>query len=116
MSMPSGDSPQKADQYYHYLQGHQLVPHGRDTTWHVDWNALAWMWGFVIVLTVLLILWVKQYRTTRQRPGIFPLDTWGGFTTEAAGPAPRFFFFMAFVVVAFGAEFVVGHLVSGQLF
>jgi hypothetical protein len=116
MSMPSGDSPQKAQQYYHYLQAHQLEPHGRTSTWHVDWNSLAWLWGFVIVLTVLLILWVRQYRTTRRRPGIFPLDTWGGFTTEAAGPATRLFFLFTLVVGAFGAEFVIGHLISGQLF
>ena len=29
--MPKGDSPQKAQAYYHYLQSHQLVPHGRDS-------------------------------------------------------------------------------------
>jgi hypothetical protein len=116
MSMPSGDSPREAQQYYHYLQAQQLEPHGRTQTWHVDWNALAWLWGFVIVLTVLLLAWVKGYRTTRQRPGIFPLDTWGGFTTEAAGPATRMFFLLTLIVVVFGGEFVIGHLISGQLF
>jgi hypothetical protein len=116
MSMPSGDSPQKAEAYYHYLQAHQLDPHGRTSTWHVDWTSLSWLWGFVVVLVLLLLLWVRQYRSTRIRGGIFPLDTWGGFTTEAAGPATRMFVFITIVVVAFGAEFVIGHLISGQMF
>jgi hypothetical protein len=116
MSMPSGDSPRVAEQYYHYLQSQQLEPHGRTVTWHVDWTALAWMWGFVIVLAVMLLLWIRQYRSTRHRAGIFPLDTWGGYTTEAAGPATTFLLFFTLGVLIFGGEMVVGHLINGQLF
>ena len=116
MSMPRGDSPQTAQQYYHYLQSHQIVPHGRDVTWHVDWTALSWMWGFVAVLTVILIAWIRGYRSARQVTGIHPLDTWAGYTTEAAGPATAFFFMLTVVVVVFGAVMVVGHLISGQKF
>jgi hypothetical protein len=116
MPMPSGDSPQKAQEYYHYLQSHQLVPHGRDATWHVDWTALRWMWGFAIVLAVILIAWIRGYRSTRQVPGISPLDSWAGYTTEAAGPATTFFFVLTVVVLAFGGVMVVGHLISGQKF
>jgi hypothetical protein len=116
MSMPSGDSPREVQQYYHYLQAHQTVPHGRDATWHVDWTSLGWMWGFVLVLGVILIAWVRQYRSTRQIPGISPLDSWAGYTTEAAGPATTFFFLLAAVVFVFGGVMVVGHLISGQKF
>jgi len=114
--MPSGDSPQQAQQYYHYLQSHQLVPHGRDATWHVDWTSLGWMWGFVVVLTLIIFLWVRQYRSTRPRGPLFPLDTWAGYTTESASPATTYFFVFMFIVVVFGAVLVIGHLVNGQLF
>jgi hypothetical protein len=114
--MPSGDTPQKVEQYYHYLQSHQLEPHGRVETWHVDWTSLGWLWGFVIVLVLLTIVWIRQYRSTRPRQGIFPIDTWAGHTSELAAPATVAFFFITIVVLAFGAEFVIGHLVSGQLF
>jgi hypothetical protein len=116
MSMPSGDSPQHAQQYYHYLQSHQIVPHGRDATWHVDWTSLGWMWGFVAVLIVILFVWIRQYRSTPHRKGIFPLDTWAGYTTEAAGPATTYFFVFTFIVVVFGAVLVIGHLMNGQFF
>jgi hypothetical protein len=116
MSMPSGDSPQKAQQYYHYLQSKEIVPHGRDATWHVDWTSLAWMWGFTIALAVILVLWVRQYRTTRQVPGLSPLDSWAGHTTEAAGPATTYFLVFTTIVVVFGGVMVVGHLISGQKF
>jgi hypothetical protein len=114
MSMPSGDSPQKAEQYYHYLQAHEIVPHGRDVTWHVDWTALSWMWGFVVVLAVILFFWIRGYRSARQV--LSPLDTWAGYTTEAAGPASFFFFLLTMVIVVFGGVMVVGHLISGQKF
>lgn len=116
MSMPSGESPQTAQDYYHYLQSHEIVPHGRDVTWHVDWTSLAWLWGFTIVLVVILLAWVRQYRSTRQVPGISPLDSWAGHTTEAAGPATTLFFLFTGVIVVFGAVMVVGHLISGQKF
>jgi hypothetical protein len=74
------------------------------------------MWGFVIVLVLLVIVWVRQYRSTRGPGGIFPVDTWAGYTTELAGPATVALFFITIVVIAFGAEFVIGHLVDGQLF
>src|SRR3954454_17826198 len=111
MSMPSGDTPQKAQQYYHYLQSHQLAPHGRVATWHVDWDSLAWLWGFVSVLVLLILIWVRTHLSTRQAAGIFPAYTWGGHTTEAAGPAAVAFFFITFVVFAFGAESVIAHLI-----
>ena len=83
MGMPSGDSP---------AEGAAVLPlparpPGDDaagpTTWHVDWLSLAWLWGFVIVLVVVLLLWVWQYRSTRQQAGIYPVDSFGGYTTEA---------------------------------
>ena len=46
MTMPSGDSPQAAQDYYDYLLAHHQND-GRTATWHVDWVSLAWMWGFV---------------------------------------------------------------------
>ena len=114
MSMPSGDSPQTAEQYYHYLQAHEIVPHGRDVTWHVDWTALSWMWGFVVALAVILFFWIRGYRSARQV--LSPLDTWAGYTTEAAGPASFFFFLLTAGIFVFGAVMVVGHLISGQKF
>lgn len=116
MSMPTGDSPQQAQAYYHYLNSQQLEPHGRTETWHVDWTALTWMWAFVIVLCILLGLWIRDYRSTHPQTGITPLDRWSGYTTEAAGRVPALFWFVSLVVVAFGATFVIGHLVNGQLF
>ena len=36
MAMPSGDSPQKADAFYHYLLSKHQTDR-RPETWHVDW-------------------------------------------------------------------------------
>jgi hypothetical protein len=116
MAMPTGDSPEKAQAYYQYLQGHQLAPHGRTETWHVDWTSLAWMWGFVVALAIILGFWIRDYRSTHPQTGISPLDRWGGYATEAAGRVPVFFWLVTVVIVAFGAEFVIGHLISGQVF
>jgi hypothetical protein len=64
----------------------------------------------------VLLLWVRQYRTTRQRAGIYPVDTFGGFTTEGAGPATGFFLLFTVLIVAFAVVLIVGHLVWGQKF
>ena len=56
---------------------------------------------------------VKAGCPLQHRP---PLDRFGGFTTEAAGRVPFSFWVVTIVVVACGAEFVIGHLISGQLF
>ncbi len=113
--MPSGDSPSKAQAYYNYLQGHHETD-GRVVTWHVDWTAIGWLWGFLIVLVIGLLWWVRQYRTTRQRTGIYPIDSWGGYTSEAAGPATVFFIILTIGIVAFDVAIIVGHLVWGQKF
>jgi hypothetical protein len=115
MTMPSGDTPEKAQEFYRYLNGHQETTHPIQT-WHVDWMSLAWLWGFVLVLIVVLVLWVRQYRTTRQRTGIYPVDSFGGWTTEGAGPATGFFLLFSGIVVAFAVALIVGHLVWGQKF
>jgi hypothetical protein len=115
MSMPTGDSPQTAQEYYRYLQAHHETEH-LVRTWHVDWMSLAWLWGFVIVLSAILVLWIRQYRTTRQRTGIYPIDSFGGFTTELAGPATPFFLLLSAIVAAFAVVLIVGHIVWGQKF
>ena len=67
-------------------------------------------------MSVALILWLLQYRTTRQRPGIYPVDRFGGYTTELAGPATRFFVVLATFLAAFAVAIIVGHLIWGQKF
>jgi hypothetical protein len=104
MAMPRGDSPQKAQEFYHYLLAHHETEH-RVKTWSVDWLSLAWLWGFVVALSVILLWWIWQYRTTRHKMGVYPVDSWSGFTTELAGPASFFF-----------VLFPIGHLVNGQMF
>ena len=116
MAMPRGDSVQKVNDYYHYLQARQLTPHGRTETWHVDWVALRWLWGFAIVLALILLIWIRDYRSTPTRTGIMPLDRFGGYTTEAAGRVPFSFWVVTLGIVGFGGEFVIGHLISGQVF
>jgi hypothetical protein len=115
MSIPTGRSPETAEKYYLYLQGHQETT-GRVQTWHVDWMSLAWLWGFAIALAVVTLLWIWQYRTTRQPRGVYPVDNFGGYTTELAGPASRFFLLLTAILTAFATAIVVGHLVWGQKF
>jgi len=115
MGMPSGESPQHAQQYYHYLQGHQETMQ-RPATWHVHWIDLAWLWGFVIALSLMLLLWIWQYRTTRQKTGVYPVDSFGGYTTELAGPSTLFFILFSVVITGWAVVLVVGHLIWGQKF
>jgi hypothetical protein len=119
MAMPTGDTPEKVQEYYLYLQGHHETDHPV-ATWHVDWFSLAWMWGFVIVIAVGLLFWVWQYRTTLQRSegraAMYPVDSFGGYTTEQAGPATFFFILLVLILTGFGVAIIVGHLVWGQKF
>jgi hypothetical protein len=113
--MPNGDSPAHAHAYYQYLQAHQQTMQ-EPATWHVRWLDLAWMWGFVLVLVLTIIFWVWQNRSTRQRAGIYPVDDFGGYTTELAGPATLFFLLLTAVLVGFAVVLTVGHIVWGQRF
>jgi hypothetical protein len=115
MGIPSGDSPQKAQQYYHYLQGHSET-HYRAATWQVHWLDLAWLWGFVIALVLTILIWVWQYRSTRQKRALYPVDSFGGYTTELAGPATFFFLALTVLLTGWAVALIVGHLVWGQLF
>jgi hypothetical protein len=115
MTMPSGSSPQEAEAYFRYLNAQHLSD-GRVGTWHVDWVSIAWIWGFVAALCLVLLLWIRQYRTTRGLPGLYPVATFGGWTSERATPATRFFFVLSAIVTAFAVVLIVGHLVDGQVY
>jgi hypothetical protein len=115
MGMPKGDSPQKVDAYYKYLQGHQETL-TRPATWHVHWIDLAWLWGFVVAMVVVILWWIWQYRTTRQRTGIYPVDSFGGYTTELAGPSTLFFLLLTLILAGWAVVLIVGHIVWGQKF
>src|SRR2546430_5976289 len=98
MSMPTGDTPQKVQEFYLHLNGHQETTRPVQP-WHVDWMSAAWLWGFVLSLIVVLLLCVRQYRTTRQRRGIYPLDSFGGRNSEGAGPAPGVLLLLSRILV-----------------
>jgi fatty acid desaturase len=115
MAMPSGESPQHAREFYQYLLAHHETEH-RVETWYVDWLSLAWMWGFIAALSVILLWWVWQYRTTRQKAGIYSVDDWGGYTRELARPVTRFFVLFTAIVTGFAVALIVGHIVNGQIF
>ena len=115
MAMPSGDSPQKAQAFYHYLLAHHETEH-RVETWYVDWLSLAWLWGFVVALSVILLWWVWQYRSTRHKMGVYPVDSWSGYTSELAGPASFFFVLFTAIVTGFAVALIIGHIVNGQTF
>jgi hypothetical protein len=115
MAIPRGDTPQKAEEFYRYLQGHQETMQSA-ATWHVRWLDLAWLWGFVIALSVTILLWVWQNRTTRQRRGIYPVDSFGGYTSELAGPATLFFILFTVILTGWAVALIVGHIVWGQKF
>jgi hypothetical protein len=115
MAMPTGDTPQKAQDYYHYLLSHHETEH-RVETWHVNWLALSWFWGFVAALALILIFWIWQYRTTRQKTGIYPIDSWSGYTSELAGPASLFLILFCAILTGLSVAIIVGHIVYGQIF
>jgi len=115
MAMPSGESPQHAQDFYHHLLANHQTEH-RVSMWTVDWYGLAWLWGFVAALALILIWWVWQYRSTRQRDRIYPVDNWAGFTTELAGPASLFFVLLTAIITGFAVALIVGHIVNGQMF
>ena len=70
----------------------------------------------LIVLTLAILLWMWQYRTTRQRTGIYPVDSFGGYTTEMAGPSTFFFILLTIVLAGWALAIIVGHIVFGQRF
>lgn len=113
MGMPSGDSPAKAHQYYEYLQSHGQTLHV-PATWHVHWLDLAWLWGFLAALGLIILWWIWQYRSTAQP--IYPADQFGGYTSEAAGPATRFFVLLTVLLTGWAVFLIVGHIVWGQKF
>jgi hypothetical protein len=115
MGMPSGDSPEDVRQYYDYLQSHQETMQ-RAATWQVHWIDLAWLWGFAGGLSLIVLLWVWQYRSTRQKANLYPVDSFGGYTTELAGPATFFFLLLTVLLTGFAVVVIVGHLVWGQKF
>ena len=115
MAMPSGDSPQQARAYYEYLLAHHETER-RPATWSVNWMSLAWLWGFVAALVLILLWWIWQYRTTRQKTNLYPVDSWSGFASELAGPATRFFLLLTALLTGFAIALIVGHLLNGQIF
>jgi hypothetical protein len=115
MAMPRGDTPQKVHEINHYLLSHHETEHPVKT-WTVNWLSLAWMWGFVAALSLIVIWWIWQYRTTRQRTGIYPVDSWSGYASELAGPATLFFVLLTAILTGFAVAMIVGHIVHGQMF
>jgi hypothetical protein len=98
------------------LQAHHQSDHPVKM-WQVDWASLSWLWGFVVAICLVTILWIRQYRSTRQRgAGLYSTDTWSGYASELAGPASFFFLVFSAIIVAGAVVLIAGHLIWGQKF
>jgi len=115
MAMPTGDDPTTALQYYAYLDREQ-VRGTRVDTWHTWWPALGWMYGILLLLAVVTVLWVYQYRSTRQRMGVYQTEDWDGYVRESAGPLTWFGRIMLGATAAFVAVLILTHIFAGQDF
>ena len=114
--MPTGDTPQKVQAYIDFLQSHHQT-NGPLVTWHIVWDAIGWTWGIFAMIVFALVLWIWQYRTTRRGSFLYPVDTWGGYTTESARPATTpFFLYVLLLIVGMDIALIVGHLVWGQTY
>ena len=114
--MPTGDTPDKVNGYIHYLQSHHET-NGPLVTWHILWNSLGWVWGIWAMIVLALILWIWQYRTTHRRSFLYPVDAWGGYTTESARPArTHFFVYTTLLILGMDVVLIVGHLLWGQTY
>ena len=114
MAMPSGDSPEKAQEFYQYLQAHHETD-GRVVTWNVDWFSLAWLWGFMIVLTR------RDHLVGLAVPDDAPaasIRSTASAGTRPSSQARRRASSSCFTVVltGFAVAIIVGHLVWGQKF
>jgi hypothetical protein len=65
-------------------------------------------------MILIVLLWIWQYRSTRQK--VYPVDSFGGYTTELAGPATFFFVVLTILLVGWAVAMIVGHIVWGQKF
>jgi len=72
------------------------------------------LWGFAVVLALVLLWWPWQYRTTRQKAGIYPVDSWSGYTSELAARPPRFFILLSVILVGFAIALIVGTSRTGR--
>ena len=115
MGMPSGDSPAKAQAYYHYLNAHQLTMQ-RPATWEVRWLDLAWLWGFVIVLSLVLLLLGLAVPLDPAEGGHLPGGQLRRLHDGARRPGDVFFLLLTVIVTAFAVVLIVGHIVWGQKF
>ena len=69
MSMPTGDTPEKVTRLLSLPERPSARRRIRSRPGMSTGSSLAWLWGFVVVLVVVLLLWVKQYRTTQAAHG-----------------------------------------------
>ena len=67
------------------------------------WFDLAWLWGFLIVLAAVLLCGSGS-TARRGSSDIYEVDTFGGYTTELARPASRFFILLTVVLVGWASR------------
>jgi len=70
----------------------------------------------VVALSLTLLFWVWQYRTSHRRAGLYPVDRWGNYVSELATPTSLFFIVLTIGLTAFAVVLIAGHLIWGQVF
>ena len=115
MSMPTATRPRRSKDFYLYLQGHQQTTHPVQT-WHVDWMSLAWLWGFVVVIVVVLAALGQAVPDDEAAHGHLSGGQLRRLDDGSAGPATGFFLLFTAIVVGFAVALIVGHIVWGQKF
>ena len=117
--VPTGDTSESLQAYYHTLYSHRLDPTG-GVTW--EWLSLQnnlrfiLLWfGWLLVMAVVLYWLNRREGRTRWRNDLYPAEEYNGYLQEHVGPIGVLKWIL-FGVGAWVLAIIVEQLLQGQVY
>lgn len=112
---PSGASDKVARAYYDYLAKQTFATFGE--TYHFDLPSFLIMYAFIGGSIVLLYVFVFAWYAGRlRRNDLYPIEVYGGYITERAGPLDILDYFVWAVMLIYVVVYIVITMIFGQLY
>ncbi|MCA9903791.1 MAG: hypothetical protein KC547_08045 [Anaerolineae bacterium] len=113
-SVPTGNSDQIVQQYFHHLYSYYLDR--IQQTYYIHWDIVFGVVFWVFVLVALFYFYSRWQRNTSNYKEPYPVESFNGYIQESNGPVGPFLtvFFIAMFLWILAVTIL--NLVNGQIY
>lgn len=113
-NVPTGNTSEAVQQYYHYLYTRFLS--NITQNYYIHWDVLLWVLLWVAILAGGFYAYTRYQRTTSADKEPYPVESYNGYIQETNGPVGTFLKLFYIAMFIWLVAMTISNIIVGQVY